>query len=280
MQHHHNKSNDYNHVINSLQDYMLTNTLIEKSSKSITPIHKNVKVDVLVNVLVNPVSTVVLVVEKDSHITPIEVKVELDIKSKVINPFFYPEQKDQLFWCYYIIKNGFSAYEYPGNTSFINEKNEKFKCIELLREKKGLLKSNKIKNIKEDIEDELANKEKIGMKTFIALCVVSELNILFIHKRKCFEFINESLSTNPIYVIHNITMPTIKYCYETVVSPEKISDYRTNYFKWESVDKPIRAISAYKSEELLELCKRLLLDTTSIKKLTKKDLYDLLITNI
>jgi len=264
-----NKSNNvYNHVINSLQDYMLTRELICSQSQSTARVSSNVSITPKVDVLVNVVSN-----------NDTQCKSNLEkVNTPVISPFFYPEQKDQLFWCYYIIRYGFSAYEYPGNTSFISEKNEKFKCIELLREKKALLKSNKIKNIKEDIEDELANKEKIGMKTFIALCVVSELNILYIHKRKCYEFI--CAENKPIHVIHNITMPNVKYCYEMTTSPEKIVDYRTNYYKWESVDKPLKSISAYKSEELIELCKKLLLDTSHLKKQTKKDLYELLITHI
>ena len=94
--------------------------------------------------------------------------------------FFIPQEKDGLFWCFYVIKNGFAAYEYPGATSFVNEKAEKFKLIESLRTKKQVLKTKKIKNIKEDVEDDLANKSKIGMKTFIALCAADNINILFI----------------------------------------------------------------------------------------------------
>ena len=85
------------------------------------------------------------------------------------------------------MKNGYSDYEYPGTTTFAREKELKFQYIEMLRSNKQLLKTKKIKNLREDIEDELANKEKIGMKTFIALCVASNLNILFIHKKKCFQ---------------------------------------------------------------------------------------------
>jgi len=189
--------------------------------------------------------------------------------------FFYPDHTDQLFWCFYIIKNGFASYEYPGNTSFTNEKSEKFKCIELLREKKSILKDKKIKNIKEDIEDELANKDRIGMKTFIALCAVNNINILYIHNRKCFD---NSVNTGDsiIHVVHSL--PYHKYCYESEVSAEKIADYRTNYFNWENIDKPLRAVSYYTLDELLLLCKNSLVSTTDDKKKTKKDLYEMLVT--
>ena len=248
---------DYNHVINSLQDYMLNGKLLAQSIK-----HK-------------------------SFLLPDKKKEMVVVKPipKVLDKFFYPEQKDSLYWCYFIIKNGFAKYEYPYVTSFVNEKIDKFKSIELLRINKQQLKLKKIKNLKEDVEDELANKERIGMKTFIALCVADNINILFIHKRKCFEIIFDEQEDAPIHVVHQIDSPTLRYSYETIVSKDQIKKYRTEYFKWESVDKPLKAISSYKSEELVDLCKKLdisavALDNSSLKKKTKKDLYELLIMNI
>ena len=193
--------------------------------------------------------------------------------------FFIPQEKDGLFWCFYVIKNGFAAYEYPGATSFVNEKAEKFKLIESLRTKKQVLKTKKIKNIKEDVEDDLANKSKIGMKTFIALCAADNINILFIHKRKCFELICED--DNPFHVIHWQENPE-KYCYEMNASKEVLDNYRNTLFKWESLEKPLKAMTSYKVDELMDLCKKLGLEekmNTAGKK-TKKDLYELLIMNI
>ena len=123
------------------------------------------------------------------------------------------------------------------------------------------------------------------MKTFIALCVADNINILFIHKRKCFEIIFDEQEDALIHVVHQIDSPTLRYSYETIVSKDQIKKYRTEYFKWESVDKPLKAISSYKSEELVDLCKKLdisavALDNSSLKKKTKKDLYELLIMNI
>jgi hypothetical protein len=217
-------------------------------------------------------------------------------EKKVQNPYFIPKEKDTLFWCFYVIKKGFSAYEYPGNTSFLNEKEEKFKCIDVLRSKKDLLKHKKIKNIKEDVEYELGNKEKIGMKTFIALCVVENINILFIHKKKCFELSflvedEEKEKTNheeksketKYHIIHHLENPE-KYAYEMEATKERVDMYKNTYFKWESIDKPLKAISSYKAGELLELTKQLGLESTinpeDLKKKTKKDLYELIIQNL
>jgi hypothetical protein len=193
------------------------------------------------------------------------------IKTNTDSQYFCPKQKDSLFWCYFIIKNGFSAYEYPGTTTFVNEKEMKFQCIEDLRKSKQQLKVKKIKNLREDVEDELANKERIGMKTFIALCIVNNINILFIHKKKCFELAVDD--NEQVYVIHKKEENgRTKYYYEMDATKDDIEKYRKTFFIWENVDKPLKAPSAYKVEDLQNLCK--ILNIPLLPKKTKKELYD------
>jgi len=209
-----------------------------------------------------------------------EVVVEKEIvtNTTIVAPtFFIPLQKDTLFWIYYVIKNGFSSYEYPGNTSYSNEKTEKFSLIELIRAKKDLLKTKKIKNLKEHVEDELANRERIGMKTFIALCIISGINVLFIHRRKCFHLLDDK-NGSTVHVVHMLS--PISFQYELDVTQEKIAYYQNELFTWESVDKPIKAISNFKVDELLELCKQLGLTIDKTKKLGKKDLYEMILMEL
>jgi len=229
--------------MNGLEKYMLTSDNVDRISSKIMVATKEIKVK-------NP---------------PL----------KKPDPYFIPEQKDTLFWCFYIIKNGFSAFEYPGATSFSNEKAEKFKYIELLRLRKQELKTNKIKNLKEHVEDELANREKIGMKTFIALCIVSGINVLFIHKRKCFELV---VSEDDFHVVHMLDAG--KYSYESEITKERVEYYRNEFFKWESLDKPLKGMSSYKSCELVDLCSKLELGGDELNKKTKKELYEMIIMNI
>jgi len=191
---------------------------------------------------------------------------------------FFPKQKDSLFWCFYIAKHGFSKYEFPNTTSFENEKTIKYECIYKLREKKELLKAKKVKNIKEDVEDDLGSKEKITMKTFLALCIVENLNVLYIHKRKCFHI--HSNDADPWHVIHCIDKPYTKYAYETNVTVEQLESYKTEYFKWENYDKPLKAASAYKVEELVQMYKQLTPDKPLDKKQGKKELYEWLVMKL
>jgi len=247
------KQNDYNHVLTKLQDYMFTEKFISKHSSRDNFESKKGKQ---------------CIVEK----TPDE--------KKVPEKFFYPKEKDQLFWCYFIIQNGFSKYEYPGVTSFVNEKSEKFKCIEHMRNNKQQLKTKKIKNIREDIEDELANKQYIGMKTFIALCIANNINIMYIHKRKCFELVcDDQMPMHVVHCINNKDSSSFNYCYELNPTKEQLDIYRNSLFKWESVEKPLKAMSSYKLTELVELSQRMGLGDNLSKK-TKKDLYEDLIMNL
>ena len=57
-----------------------------------------------------------------------------------VNNIFYPKQRDQLFWIFYVILNSVYEYETTHNY-FTKEKEMKFKWIEDFREKKEILRS-------------------------------------------------------------------------------------------------------------------------------------------
>ena len=252
---------NYNHVINDLQDYMLYGKLLVQSLKTRSKTNAKHKI----------------MTTNENSIEQEKEKEKLMKKER--ERFFYPSQKDQLYWCFFIMKNGFTAYEYPNVSSFINEKTEKIKCVTMLRENKQQLKGKKIKNIKEHVENELVNCSTIKMKTFIALCVVANINVLYIQKRKCFEMIFDEDS--PIHVVHD--MLNDKYCYEPEASKEQIDHYRKTMFKWESIEKPLKAVGSYTSNELVELSKQLGLETMKSgenKKKTKNELYEQIVMNI
>lgn len=198
---------------------------------------------------------------------------------------YKPTQKDSLFWCFYIIKYGFSKYEMEiGNQHFVIEKQEKIKYIEMLRENKykDILKTHKIKPLT-SIEDNLANQDRISIKTFFALCVIENINIILIDKRKLYETI---MTDDPkIHVIQRNSLTHENYI-ELDVLPETINTYRETYYKMTTFDVSLKTMASYKLDELLELCKKLNIDTntdtktdTNNKRVTKKDIYELLVLN-
>jgi hypothetical protein len=198
--------------------------------------------------------------------------------NKVVETNYRPRQHDSLFWCFYILKYGFSKYEMEvGNQHFTIEKTEKFKYIDLLRKNKDILKINKIKPLSE-LEDDLANKSRISIKTFFALCVIEKMNILLVDKRKIYESINNDNSD--IHVIHRNGV-TYEHYIELNILPEELTKTRNTFYKMLGFDSVLKAMSSYKVDELLEISKKLGIDmnTNTNKKITKKDIYEIIVQN-
>jgi hypothetical protein len=193
---------------------------------------------------------------------------------------YLPKQKDSLFWCFYILKNGYSNYEMEiNNQYFVVEKSEKFKYIDTLRKNKELIKLHKIRPFS-DLEDELANKERISLKTFMALCIVENLNILLIDGRKTFELECADITEqNPVHIIHR-NSKTNEHSIELNVTDELLKQYRETYYKMESIDAKIKSIGTYKVDELLEMCKKLNIELNHEQnKMKKADIYERLLMN-
>ena len=95
---------------------------------------------------------------------------------------FTPFQKDKLFWCFYIILNGYEDYEMNHSSSFSIEKKLKIETVEKLKSVKEKLKELKLKRT--ELEDELVNKPMITLKGLCALCLVHNVSITYIFGRK------------------------------------------------------------------------------------------------
>jgi len=195
------------------------------------------------------------------------------IDAKPIHTSYTPNKTDSLFWCFYIIKYGFEKYNMIDNQHFIVERNEKIAAIELLREKKDLLKNHKIKSIN-TIESDLTNSSAISISTFFSLAIIYGLNVAYIKKNAYYEFVSDD-GADGVHIIRPTTGSN-KYSYELEQSQEQVQHYRENYYKMLSIDKPIQAMTAYKLDELLELSKKLGIEINlpTTKKPTKKQLYD------
>ena len=202
-------------------------------------------------------------------------------EKKNTNNIYKPLQTDSLFWCFYILKYGLSKYEMEiGNQHFAIEKAEKFKYIEILRKNKDILKINKIKPLSE-LENDLANNQRISIKTFFALCIMEKINILLVDKRKIYESITADGSK--MNVVHRNSV-SFEHSIEFNVPDDKLVLFRDTYYKVQGFDSGLKSMTSYKSDELLELCKKLDIDVSNMKgnnskKPTKKDIYELLVQN-
>jgi len=244
----------YNNILNSLNNFIL--------------IGNNLNVDFYNNKF------------KNQHVNSEHVNCKVindeHLKKNKKNDIYVVRQKDDLFWTFYIIKYGLFNYEMNVfRQSFSIEKQEKFKYINLIRENKELLKLHKIKNL-QSLENELANENKISIKTFICICIIENINIYLINDRKLYiNILDETLPINIIF--KNKNKPY--YCIDFQVSEEKINNYKENYLIISSFNNNLKSINSYKVNELLDICKKLNLNTSLNEKLNKKDLYELITKN-
>jgi hypothetical protein len=187
---------------------------------------------------------------------------------------FTPTQKDTLFWCFYILKYGENNYEMLDNINIVLEKKLKIDYIEKIRKEKQIVKSYKFATLTH-LENQLANEEKIDLSTFFTLCVIENINVLYVCKKTYFELL---MNDDKIHIIHRLDNYS-KFGYEGI-EQSKIELYRSTLFKVDNVVKPVKTISSYKVSELVEFCVKLgieiyIKDTNKNK--SKKDLYESLI---
>jgi hypothetical protein len=196
-------------------------------------------------------------------------------KPKEQNEYFIPRQKDTLFWCFFLMKNGDIKYE-TTEKNLIVEKRIKIEYVEKIRKEKALIKTYKFTTLTH-IENQLVNESCIDMPTFLTLCVLENLNVFYIKKQVYYELLmNDS---NIIYVIR--LLENGKYCYEINNNYNTIIEkYRTSLYKMDNIDKPVKAFSSYKLSELIDFCNKLaieIINKETGKHKSKKDLYESII---
>lgn len=241
--------------INELNDFMITTKNIAKIGIHDNSVSGNTHLN---NYVIN------------KNILPID-NVNTKKNISTITDIFFPKQRDMLFWCFYIIMNEMDEYENVKNY-FTLEKDIKIKWVEEFRQRKDIFKTIKIS--RNSVEDELTNAKKISMASIKALCHLKSINIFYIDNKKYYEImIND---TNPCYVMEKVDG---KYGLKQHITKDKLDYYRDNFWKLENLDKPLKAISSYKSCELKEICKRLHVSLSSNKP-TKQEMYQAIIEKL
>jgi len=188
---------------------------------------------------------------------------------------YIPHHKDKLFWSFYILLHGFDKYEFVRNDGFKTEKMFKIATIEKLRGMKDVLKEAKLK--RNEIEDELANQQKITLNGLHALCLVYGVSVTYVFNRKYCEFLCGDTS-------HGVIMCSDKG--EDGVKYEADEAYmtriRNNYWKVTDPKTPLKAFSHYTLKELQEICSRLELNVldSAGRKRSKKDIYEIILNKL
>lgn len=181
--------------------------------------------------------------------------------------FYKPEIDDTLFSCFYYIKSGESL----TNNSFKLEKTFKIDFIDIIRNNKDLIKSNKFKI--HDIENNLVNEKNISKKTLLLLCIYYEINIIIIENNVYYKlFGNDNI--NSYYIVIKDT----NFNYKLLINNNTdLNIYLKNCIEAYNFDKIIKSIISYKSGELKIIANTLNID---INKKNKNKIYEEILLKI
>jgi hypothetical protein len=185
------------------------------------------------------------------------------VAPKVSAKPFTPFQKDKLFWCFYIILNGYEEYEMNRSSSFSIEKQIKIETVEKLKSIKEKLKELKLKRT--ELEDELVNKPTISIKGLYALCLVHNVSITYIYGRKyCVIAPDEQgqaeqgQAKRGIIIQNEKKEDSLRWIND---DDDFLTKIKQDYWHIENVQKPLKAPSAYTLYELQEIANKLQIST-------------------
>ena len=239
-----NSNSNYNDVFTQLQDYILTDKKMADSTK------------LCLDVRHEPRSNKQQQRMQKTTQTQLQQKTDL----------FEPREKDSLFWCFYIMKNGQTAYDLLDHRNFIVEKKLKIDYVEQMRSEKQQIKMYKFATLTH-LESNLANDDRIDIPTFLSLCVIENLNVTIVKKRTYFELLmNDGTDMHTIHCLDNH-----KHGHNQIV-PDKQS-----LLKIDNIAKPMKSISSYKVCELTDMCEKLkisIINEKTCKNKNKNELYE------
>ena len=197
---------------------------------------------------------------------------------------------DSILWSAYIMLYGIEKYETIEN-QYVESNRFKFELIEVLRQNKPILKANKIKlNATEEC---LVHKPFIALETLHAVAVCKSLSVCIVQDRKYYEITNGNGGSSNTggggdsgaFIIEKIKGKYVLYIAPNKLNMEYLTYIRTNYWLMESISAPIRPISAYKLQDLIDISQKLNLPIVNIipgkfgsmgteKRKTKPELYE------
>jgi hypothetical protein len=292
---------------NMLNYNKIHNTIIKPKQHTVpvmpVPVMSVMPVPVMsVPVPVIPVPVPVPVIPVPVPVTPVPVPVTpvpvtpVPAPAPTADSSFTPFQKDKLFWCFYVLLNGFTEYEMHHTGHYALEKAFKISSVEKLRNMKPEIKELKLKI--SEVEDELVNKEQISVKGLQVLCLIYKVSITYIYGKQYCEFFYAGTGTGTgadtctgtdtgkIGIIRRNEKKEHSLLYEDTI----LETIKQTHWFIEQVQKPLKAPSAYTLKELQDICEKLevslkykqenALGQITEKNKLKKELYEDILTKL
>jgi hypothetical protein len=281
--------------LNELKHYMLYDLKTSNNtSKNLTFINSN-ETNISNETNVTNVTNVTNNIKKQNIVVNVGVprnRVQINYSkkySKYNEPFKINNHKnfaDKLFWIFYKIINNLNDTDLEHINSFKIMKEFKINSVEKLKNQKNILKDYKIQ--KSAVEDDLTNNEKISFKTFHALCVLYLVNVILIRDNNtyCVLCTNNdekviNLQNYKLLKITNVKMSSQfnNFDIELVnnsITEEELQKILKSYYAIENLEKPLKAFSSYKLDDLVSLAEKLNINVYDehTKKKKKQELYE------
>jgi hypothetical protein len=262
-------------ILMNLQQYMfiLNNTPLILNQQEITP---------TVGGLINAHSPTVEIAATD-HVNVSESTVlaermtdVLEVKP-IVEEYITPKLNDSLFWCLYIAINGYDEYLQIQRNYGVKELEIKKSIAELVKTKANLFKLTNYKvtkvSIQEILSELLTSQKDTSMLCLIAMTIYYNINVILVNatNQLMVEFISNAESELPTYVLR-------KQDKQYSINIEPISQERRTIMKesmicLENYTKPLKPISNYKADDLINIAKKLGVYNDA-EKLKKHDLYE------
>jgi hypothetical protein len=215
------------------------------------------------------------IIREDTTVIPkktYSTKLELNNKANKDSSLFEPRKRDSLFWCFYIAFFGQEKFMFLSNY-FIEENKFKIETVEKARKEKPILKNYKIRVA--IFETDMLMEKKIKVDVLQALCVLYQVNVIYLKHKSYLDF--RYYPENPTFLIKETKIgTTASYSIKKLCLMDDIKDIRSKYWCQESINKPLRAISNYKVDDLQEIAVKLNISINKLdssKKKTKPELY-------
>ena len=194
-----------------------------------------------------------------------------------------PNQKDTLFWCIYIIANGYNDFQQITRNHRVRQLEVQKLVIDHITKDKSVMKNTNMKftnvAIQELMSDLLGLTKGISYQVMMSFCVFYNINIYMIDNNKnvYLKFISNTDVELPIYAIYRNENNVYSVDIEEITKDKQESIEKMICL--DSYLRPLKTISNYKIIELTEFAKQLdLLEDD--RKYKKQELYEMIYNKI
>ena len=208
-------------------------------------------------------------------------KIEEKLKTKIQDDIIEPKERDSLFWCIYIIINGYDEYIMVKRNYNVCELEWKQKLSQNISKEpfklKNLNKNFTKKSIQEIISDLNTSINKTNLNVLYAMCAYNNLNIIILdeNKKNRIEILSDD---KDIYLINQNTFNRYNVCLNKL-NDEQLIKIRSSTYLIENNEKPIKSCSAYKVNDLIGILKKFDLYNENEKN-KKQDMYNMVLETI